>query len=152
MGHRDGAARSGQFKGIKTPSKIAKLVMEHTSHVMLVGAGALKFAEAYGYQKEDLITDKSRTAWLVWKESLRAPNAFNNWVSMDQNLAADATPMKRLRQAFPQVDDATLAWAWQMAMHPTYGTINCLALNEKGEMSGVTTTSGLGLENSGPGR
>jgi N4-(beta-N-acetylglucosaminyl)-L-asparaginase len=131
------------IQGIKTPSKIAKLVMEHTSHVMLVGAGALKFAEAYGHQKEDLITDKSRTAWLVWKESLRASNAFNNWVSMDQNLAADATPMKQLRESFPQVDDATLAWAWQMAIHPTYGTINCLALNEKGEMSGVTTTSGL---------
>jgi N4-(beta-N-acetylglucosaminyl)-L-asparaginase len=131
------------IQGIKTPSKIAKLVMEHTSHIMLVGAGALKFAQAYGYQKEDLITEKSRMAWLVWKGSLRASNAFNNWVSMDQNLAADATPMKRLKELFPQVDDATLAWAWQTAMHPTYGTINCLALNEKGEMSGVTTTSGL---------
>jgi N4-(beta-N-acetylglucosaminyl)-L-asparaginase len=131
------------IQGIKTPSKIAKLVMEHTSHVMLVGDGALKFAQAYGYQKEDLITEKSRTAWLVWKESLRAPNAFNNWVPLEQNLTADIGPLKRLRQAFPQVDDATLAWAWQMATHPTYGTINCLALNDKGEMSGVTTTSGL---------
>jgi len=36
-----------------------------------------------------------------------------------------------------------LRWAWQMANHPTYGTINCLGLNEKGEISGVTTTSGL---------
>jgi N4-(beta-N-acetylglucosaminyl)-L-asparaginase len=131
------------IQGIKTPSKIAKLVMEHTTHVMLVGDGALKFAQAYGYQKEDLITEKSRTAWLVWKESLRAPNAFNNWIAMDQNLTADGTPLKKLKQAFPHVDDATLAWAWQMAVSPTYGTINCLALNEKGEMSGVTTTSGL---------
>jgi N4-(beta-N-acetylglucosaminyl)-L-asparaginase len=131
------------IQGIKTPSKIAKLVMEHTSHVMLVGDGALKFAQAYGYQKEDLITEKSRTAWLVWKESLRARNAFNNWISMDQNLTADATPLNKLKQAFPHVDDATLAWALQMAVSPAYGTINCLALNEKGEMSGVTTTSGL---------
>jgi len=133
----------GAIQGIKTPSKIAKLVMEHTSHVMLVGDGALKFAQAYGYQREDLITEKSRTAWLVWKESLRTPSAFNNWVSMDQNLTADATPLKQLRDAFPKLGDATLAWAWQMAVHPTYGTINCLALNQKGEMSGVTTTSGL---------
>jgi N4-(beta-N-acetylglucosaminyl)-L-asparaginase len=131
------------IQGIKTPSKVAKLVMDHTSHVMLVGDGASKFAQAYGYQKEDLITEKSRTAWLVWKESVRAPNAFNNWVPMDQNLTADAMPLNRLKQAFPHVDDATLAWAWQTATHPTYGTINCLALNEKGEMSGVTTTSGL---------
>jgi len=132
------------IQGIKTPSKIAKLVMDHTTHVMIVGAGALKFAEAYGYQKEDLLTEKSRTAWLVWKESLRSPKAFNNWISMDQNLSAEMrTPLKELKLAFPGVDDQTLAWAWEMAIHPTYGTINCLALNEKGEMSGVTTTSGL---------
>ena len=132
------------LQGIKTPSKIAKLVMEHTTHVMIVGEGALKFAQAYGYQKEDLLTEKSRTAWLVWKQSLRSPNAFNNWVSMEQNLTAAArAPMKQLKDAFPQVDEETLAWAWDKATHPTHGTINCLALNEKGEMSGVTTTSGL---------
>jgi N4-(beta-N-acetylglucosaminyl)-L-asparaginase len=130
--------------GIKTPSKIAKLVMDTTTHVMIVGEGATKFAEAHGYKREDLLTEKSRTAWLVWKESLRPPAGFNNWTSMDQNLKADATsPWQRLKERFPGVDDATLAWAWEMASHPTYGTINCMALNEKGEISGVTTTSGL---------
>ena len=133
----------GAIRGIKTPSKIAKLVMERTTHTMIVGEGALRFAKAYGYKEEDLLTEKSRLAWLVWKESLRSPNAMNNWVSMQQNLSAANTPIERLKQAFPNVDDATLAWAWDMAVHPTYGTINCLALNEKGEMSGVTTTSGL---------
>ena len=132
------------IQGIKTPSKIAKLVMDHTSHVMIVGDGALRFAEAYGYKKEDLLTEKSRTAYLVWKESLRVPHAFNNWIPMEQNLTGEpAAPMKQLRSRFPNADDATLAFAWEMAIHPTYGTINCLALNEKGEMSGVTTTSGL---------
>lgn len=132
------------IQGIKTPSKIAKLVMDHTTHVMIVGDGALRFAEAYGYKKEDLLTEKSRTAWLVWKESLRSPGALNNWISMDQNLTAEPQPtLTRLKLAFPNVDEETLKWAWEMAIHPTYGTINCLALNEKGEMSGVTTTSGL---------
>lgn len=132
------------IQGIKTPSKIAKLVMDHTTHLMIVGEGALRFAEAYGYKKEDLLTEKSRTAWLVWKQSLRTPEAFNNWISMEQNMERDSKPpLKRLSQAFPNVDEQTLAWAWKMARHPTYGTINCLALNEKGEMSGVTTTSGL---------
>src|SRR5689334_17579344 len=74
------------LQGIKTPSKIAKLVMDRTTHVMLVGEGAVKFAQAHGYQEEDLLTDKARTAWLVWKESLRSPGAFNNWVSMADNL------------------------------------------------------------------
>jgi len=130
--------------GIKTPSKIAKLVMDRTTHVMLVGEGATKFALAHGYQREDLMTEKSRTAWLVWKESLRTPAGFNNWTSFDRNLRADAEPpIQRLLESFPNADEDTLKWAWRMANHPTYGTINCLGLNEKGEISGVTTTSGL---------
>lgn len=138
------AGAVGAIHGIKTPSKIAKLVMDQTTHVMLVGEGATKFALAHGYKREDLMTEKSRTAWLVWKESLRSPGAFNNWTSMDQNLKAEATPpLKWLKEAFPETDEGTLVWAWQMAKHPTYGTINCLGLNAQGEMSGVTTTSGL---------
>src|SRR5579875_219240 len=131
------------LQGIKTPSKIAKLVMEHTSHVMLVGEGALRFAERFGYKKEELLTEKSRTAWLVWKESLRAPHAFNNWLPMEENLKTQALPLRYLQQLFPDVDQQTLAWALEVAVRPTYGTINCLALNEKGEMSGGTSTSGL---------
>lgn len=138
------AGSVGAIRGIKTPSNIAKLVMDHSTHVMLVGEGATKFALAHGYQREDLITEKSRTAWLVWKESLRAPGGFNNWTSFDKNLRADAEPpLERLRQAFPNKDSEALKWAWRMAVHPTYGTINCLGLNDKGEISGVTTTSGL---------
>jgi N4-(beta-N-acetylglucosaminyl)-L-asparaginase len=131
------------IRGIKTPSKIAKLVMEHTTHEMIVGEGALRFAKAFGYPEEDLLTEKSRLAWLVWKQSLRNPNAFNNWISMDQNLTAENGRLHQLRAAFPHASDELLTWAWEKALHPTYGTINCLSLNDKGEMSGVTTTSGL---------
>ena len=138
------AGSVGAIHGIKTPSRIAKLVMDRTTHVMLVGEGATKFALAHGYQREDLMTEKSRTAWLVWKESLRTAQGFNNWTSFDKNLRAEAdAPLPRLQESFPRVDADTLKWAWRMANHPTYGTINCLGLNEKGEISGVTTTSGL---------
>jgi N4-(beta-N-acetylglucosaminyl)-L-asparaginase len=44
---------------------------------------------------------------------------------------------------FPQVDEAVLEQAWEYAIHPPHGTINCIGLNEKGEMSAVTTTSGM---------
>src|SRR5690349_5222410 len=108
----------GAIRGIKTPSKIAKLVMEHTTHEMIVGEGALRFAKAYGYHEEDLLTEKSRLAWLVWKQSLRNPNAFNNWVSMDQNLRAENTAFERVKAMFPNVDAETLAWAWDKALHP----------------------------------
>ena len=114
--------------------------MEQTDHIMLVGEGALRFAKAMGFREEPLLTEKSRLAWLVWKQSLRDPSGHSNWVGA---LDAPARPSAGLRRLFPEADEATLAWAWQMAIHPPTGTINCLALNVRGEMSGVTTTSGL---------
>src|SRR5204862_8176912 len=57
--------------------------------------------------------------------------------------AAPAKPSAELKRLFPNADDETLAWAWNVARRPPTGTINCLALNSRGEMSGVTTTSGL---------
>ncbi len=130
------------IRGIKTPSKVAKLVMEHTDHIMLAGEGALRFAKAMGLVEEDLLTEKSRMAWIAWKQSLRDPNGHGNW---GQGLDAPPKAKKAaaLRHLFPNADEDTLAWAWDMARHPPTGTINCIALNEKGEMSGVTTTSGL---------
>jgi N4-(beta-N-acetylglucosaminyl)-L-asparaginase len=129
------------IQNVKTPSKIAKLVMEQTDHVMLVGEGAWRFAHAWGYPKEDLLTEKSRLAWMVWKQSLRDASGHNNWTG-----GLDAPPKKptaQLRKMFPNATEETLAWAWEVAVHPPKGTINCLALNAKGEMSGTTTTSGL---------
>jgi N4-(beta-N-acetylglucosaminyl)-L-asparaginase len=129
------------IRGIKTPSKIAKLVMEQTDHIMLAGQGALDFAKAWGYPEENLLTEKARLAWMVWKQSLRSPSGENNWT--DGLDAPAAKPSAALREMFPHADEETLAWAWDQARHPTTGTINCLALSAKGEMSGCTTTSGL---------
>ena len=129
------------IRGIKTPSKIAKLVMEETDHIMLVGEGALRFAKAMGYQEENLLTEKSRLAYLVWKRTLTNPEGHSNWSD-----GVDAPPgksPKALLKLFPEADETTLAWAYQVARRPLTGTINCLALNEKGEMSGTTTTSGM---------
>jgi N4-(beta-N-acetylglucosaminyl)-L-asparaginase len=126
------------LRNIKTPSKVAKLVLDETDHMMLVGEGALRFAKAFGFEEANLLTDKSRLAWLVWKKSLRDSSGHSNW-----GPGLDAPPSAALLRSFPGVDPSTLAWAWDVAVHPPTGTINCLALNSKGEMSGVTTTSGL---------
>jgi N4-(beta-N-acetylglucosaminyl)-L-asparaginase len=129
------------IRNIKTPSKVAQLVMQQTNHVMLAGDGALRFARAMGFPEEDLLTEKSRLAWLLWKQSLRDPSGHTNWT--DWLDAPTGKPSARLREMFPNASDETLAWAAQVVRKPLTGTINCLALNRKGEMSGVTTTSGL---------
>ena len=130
------AGSVASLRNIKTPSKVAKLVMERTDHVMLVAEGALRFAKAHGYQEENLLTEKARLAWLVWKESLGS----------DWGPGLDAPPGDKGAQLLEMVPGAKpewLAWARDVAENPTTGTINCLALNAKGEMSGCTTTSGL---------
>jgi N4-(beta-N-acetylglucosaminyl)-L-asparaginase len=120
------------------------LVLEQTDHVMLTGQGALDWAKLMGFQEENLLTERARLAWVAWKQSLRDREGNNNWTD---GLDAPSKPSPkaefRLKELFPQFDDATIAWAMHMARFPTTGTINCLALNAKGEMSGTTTTSGL---------
>jgi N4-(beta-N-acetylglucosaminyl)-L-asparaginase len=136
------AGSVASIRNIKTPSNVAKMVMEYTDHIMLVGEGALRFARTMGFKEEELLTEKSRLAWVAWKQSLRDKNDRNNW---GEGLAAPAAPKKGadLRRIFPRATDEEIQWAWHVAQYPPTGTINCLALNEKGEMSGVTTTSGL---------
>ncbi|MEM4409816.1 MAG: N(4)-(beta-N-acetylglucosaminyl)-L-asparaginase, partial [Candidatus Caldarchaeum sp.] len=119
--YRAGAVAA--LKAIKTPSRVAKIVMERTDHILLVGQGALEFAKAHGFQEENLLTERARRAWLRWKESL---SKEDDWLS-DEEIG--------------MIDNGELP----LRGRPT-GTITCLALNEKGEISGVTTTSGLAFK------
>src|SRR5438045_6278260 len=122
------------IRNIKTPSKVAKLVMEQTDHIMLVGDGALKFAKEMGFKEEDLLTEESRVAWLVWKQSLRDASGHNNWTDgLDAPApTSPGKPSAELKRLFPNAADETLAWAWSVARRPPTGTINCLALNARG--------------------
>lgn len=124
------AGAVGAIKHIKNPSKVARLVMERTDHIFLCGEGALRFALAHGFQKENLLTEKARKAWLVWKEAM---SANDNWLNEEQG-AVEVEEVKkpegRLRSELATV-------------LKTYGTINCDAIDLKGNLAGVTTTSGL---------
>jgi N4-(beta-N-acetylglucosaminyl)-L-asparaginase len=135
------AGSVASLRNIRNPSQVARLVMTQTDHIMLVGEGALRFARAHGFAEQNLLTEQARLAWMVWKQSLRDAGGRNNWApGLD---APDAAPQAWLRERFPGVGEEMLAWAWEVARHPPTGTISCLALNARGEMSGVTTTSGL---------
>lgn len=121
------------LRNIKNPSKVARLVMERTDHLLLVGEGALRFARVHGIPEENLLTEKARIAWLRWKETMSDRDSWG------PGLAGPEPEKKSSIQADPE----TLAWADRMIQHPPTGTINCLVVNAGGDMSGVTTTSGL---------
>jgi N4-(beta-N-acetylglucosaminyl)-L-asparaginase len=131
-------ARAGSVAGvrrIKNAARLAKTVMEKTNHVMIVGDGARRFAVAEGFEEMNLLTEESRLAWLAWKAS----SSFNWRPGIDspewkEHMAALLdTPYKRALQP----------WIESVIAHPPTGTIPCMAVNEKGEISATTTTSGL---------
>lgn len=118
---------------IKNVSRLAKTVMERTNHVMIVGDGARRFAVEQGFEEMNLLTEHSRKLWLAWKASTDF-----NW-----RPGIDSPEWKEHLAALFDNDPAQIAYAEQVIKHPPTGTINCLAVNEKGEISGTTTTSGL---------
>ena len=42
------------LQGIKNPAQVARLVMEQTDRVLLVGEGALRFAKKMGFKEESI--------------------------------------------------------------------------------------------------
>ncbi len=137
----------GALRNIKTPSNVAQKVAFETDHMMLVGEGALRFAKAYGFKEEDLLTGESRTQWLIWKRNLRDKSGHSFWESgVDAPPAKKAAELNELKKLFPQYGEEFLEEALENAIHPPHGTINCIALSDKGEMSAVTTTSGMAFK------
>jgi len=117
-----GAGSVAALRNIKTASRVAQLVMQRTDHCMIVGEGALRFARAHGFQETNMLTDNARKAWLKWKEH---HSDRDDWIPAEP--AAGQGRSDAQSQPYPF----------------TYGTINCCGLNAQGEISGVTTTSGL---------
>jgi N4-(beta-N-acetylglucosaminyl)-L-asparaginase len=116
------------LEGVRTPSLVAQAVMEHTDHHLLVGAGARRFARNMGFTiEDDLNTDTSRARWLEWKRRIDPKHYLD--------------PAKR-SEASERISRQMMAEGLIDPDH-YYGTINCNAVNAAGEVSGVTTTSGL---------
>ncbi|MBZ5531221.1 MAG: N(4)-(beta-N-acetylglucosaminyl)-L-asparaginase [Acidobacteriia bacterium] len=149
------AGSVGGVRDIKNVASLARTVMEHTGHVMLVGQGATRFAELMGFPKENLLTEHSRKIWQLWKEyhsdrdwwgpGLADPNLKLPANLETSSLADQPQPVQRLYALAAEIGipEASRLDAIQKVLYPPTGTINCSALNEKGEMSSVTTTSGL---------
>jgi N4-(beta-N-acetylglucosaminyl)-L-asparaginase len=127
-GPRRRAGGVAALEGVRTPSNVAQRVMNHTDHHLLVGGGARTFARNLGFTVEDdLNTEHSRRAWLEWKRR-SDPRHY-----LDPNRRADAD--RRILDS--------LFLEGLLHSRVAHGTINCNGINAKGEICGVTTTSGL---------
>ena len=134
-----GAGAVGALKHIKHPSRVARLVMERTGRVLIVGEGALRFALAHGFKKEDLLTDAARQEWLRWREQM---SDIDDWgPPVRGRVPAYEAPAQTRPQAARDPDLDPRTWP-----EKRWGTINCLALDRAGDLSGITTTSGLAFK------
>ena len=113
-GPTHGCGSVASMERIVKACSVARLVMERTNHVMLVGEGATAFARAHGFPEENLLTDRSRRIWLRWKENLSDKDDWLPPADGDYGLDKRNT-----------------------------GTINVLGVDGNGDISGITTTSGL---------
>jgi N4-(beta-N-acetylglucosaminyl)-L-asparaginase len=147
------AGSVGGVRNIKNVSLVAKTVMQQTGHVMLVGEGAERFAVAEGYPRENLLTEHSRKIWLLYKEThsdwwgpgLASPSWKKRLIQGKSQTEEWNLRMQRMEEVAESVGiPAELRMAAiRKVIYPPTGTIHCSALNDKGEISGVTTTSGL---------
>ena len=136
-GRRAGAVAA--LEGVRTPSKVAKAVMDNTDHHLLVGQGAQDFARSLGFEiEDDLNTERSRALWLEWKRRIDPAH----WLDPrrgggDAGAGARARAEAGLRAGLAMVREGLIPEA------TFWGTINCDAIGPTGDICGVTTTSGL---------
>jgi len=105
------------MENIAHPISVARLVMEKTPHVMLVGDGATQFAVEQGFKKEKLLTPESYTAWQKWLKTAKYSPVLN-------------IENKQHRPGSKYNHD----------------TIGMLAIDAKGNISGACTTSGMAFK------
>ena len=136
------------LEGVRTPSLVAKAVMELTDHHLLAGHGASQFARQLGFTVEDdLNTENSRSLWLNWKRRID-PSHFLD-PTQRRSRAGGAGGVDRSPEEERARSRAFYEAGLQMvregliSQDSLWGTTNSNGISPQGEICGVTTTSGL---------
>jgi N4-(beta-N-acetylglucosaminyl)-L-asparaginase len=125
------------IEGVRTPSLVAKAVMENTDHHLLVGEGATAFARLMGFTVEDdLNTENSRRLWLEWKRRID-PTHYLDPKGEGRTPASGHEKDPAYAAGRSMVRDGLIRDG------SFWGTINCDGIGPSGDICGVTTTSGL---------
>lgn len=146
--HRGGAVAG--LRNVRHAAQLAQRVMEQTNHTLLVGEGALQFARAHGFPEENLLTDTARKIWLYWRQTR---SEKDDWLPPPADkldpavvkffqLADDHGPARSVT-ALPRSEADR-----EPLPRPT-GTIHCSCLDQRGDISCTTTTSGLAFKIAG---
>ena len=117
------------IENIMHPVSVARLVMEKTPHVQLVGKGAFRFALSQGFKKENLLTAESEKKWREWLKT----SHYNPMITVD-NIQEEIDKQKK-KEVKGQLNN--------------HDTIGMIALDADGNLSGACSTSGMAFKMSG---
>lgn len=133
-GPKKRAGAVAALEGVRTPSLVAKAVMDNTDHHLLVGEGAQLFARHLGFTiEDDLNTERSRKAWLEWKRRAQ-PEYYPK--PEDRGRRGYQVGLQMVREGL-------------IPERSYWGTVHVSAINAKGDICAVTSTSGLAFKIAG---
>lgn len=112
------------LENIMHPVLVARLVMEKTPHVQLVGPGALQFALSQGFKEENLLTEQSEKAWREWLKK------------------SNYDPMETLHEMDKLIQKQQVPYPWPVP-DLNHDTIGMVAMDTNGNLGGACTTSGM---------
>jgi N4-(beta-N-acetylglucosaminyl)-L-asparaginase len=140
MDHEGNCGAVAFVRNYEHVASIARGVMEKTPHIMLAGEGAERFAEAEGFVKTDLLTDKAKALWKQWKTQ---PDKMHVRLRREEEGEHE--------YVFVKVDDdgAESAISRDSVVYPrneSHDTIGILAMDQAGHLAGACTTSGLAFK------
>lgn len=132
------------LSGYRNAASIARLVMEHTSHTLLVGEGAEAFAHMMGAEAQHTVTNQSLQVYEDWVSNSCQPNFYANLPGCDEACppytseppamsAINSGPTQR-----PELHVEAKVWA----SPDNHDTIGMVAVDAAGHMACGTTTNG----------
>ena len=134
-----GVGAVASLEGYVNPSRVAVAVMRYTDHVLLVGRGAGRFAADMGFEKMDLLTPESRDTWLRWRAGLSDQDDYLTPEESGEAISEFSDPGGPGATSSGEAVGALDSYDGVRPM----GTIHCSAVDRAGNLSAVTTTSGL---------
>jgi len=136
-----GAGAVGALEGYMNPSRVAMAVMRYTDHVLLVGEGAADFADQFGFEKDELLTEEARRVWLEWRAEMSDEDDYLTPEQSGEMIESFENPGGP--GAKTDESEGRMGWRHSHDGQRPWGTIHCSAVNREGEISATTTTSGL---------
>ncbi|XP_055423440.1 N(4)-(beta-N-acetylglucosaminyl)-L-asparaginase [Bubalus kerabau] len=125
----------GDLRRIKNAIGVARKVLEHTTHTLLAGEAATKFAESMGFINEDLSTNVSQALHSDWLARNCQPNYWKNVIPDSSKYCGPYKPPTVLKRDGITYEDTAQSYS--------HDTIGMVVIHKTGNIAAGTSTNGI---------